>query len=399
MIHQTALSITLQLLLLVGIANCTSLTLLGKHPNQENTMIIDNLFGKPFLSLSTTAMNLQDHQDLENLAEQVMDVMRHSGDSESLLKRLRSLELLSYSCFTMYPSAGAIFVNALFSGSKYKLVSDDGSICEKVDKIQFLRVWNSVHYFSPLNLYYEMMNTSKRLRNWCSFDASIGPGSITNGPFSKLSKDVLGSIFIHVLDGDISAMKILPLVCKAFHSVNILSVLMTRDDPERVAKYLLMTYGSPFEYQTTHYISQWMRKPCFFNGQSHEEVMTEWLAERDCGYQEIVENIIIHDNMNHFIPIMMKRPKRLLALLDCIRVVARENPNAPHLKDLLNTVFNEPILWAFMKDPKWMNGLSFASFAVLTSVAIKPLLRPNIREILCTKMVDANFDSHLPFFD
>lgn len=87
------------LALFVGMAHCTRLTLLGKGLGKQDGFQIDNLFGKPFLSLSHTAPKPQANPDLDELAAQVIDLMKYSGDSTMLLARLRSLELSSYDYF------------------------------------------------------------------------------------------------------------------------------------------------------------------------------------------------------------------------------------------------------------------------------------------------------------
>lgn len=240
-----------------------------------------------------------------------------------------------------------------------------------------------------------MMGNYEENSKWLSFDHSIGDGSITTAPFSLLNNDAIDLILIHVLNMDMLLTKTWSLVCKTFHSRDMLKFATTRLDPEKAATMLIMMYGSPVRDNSGWKIAD----PWLFKDPEHEEVRLEWLAELLCRYKLDVWEMIYRDTMFQLIPMIIIRPKRLLALLETIDLLSSELSKCRHLKKLLTMVFDGPALWKFMEDPQWESLFSSAALKVLSSAAVTKLLKPSVIEVLKSGKVDSSLEAHAPLFD
>lgn len=381
---------------------CSRLQLEGLFVPREDKVHTRTLFGKPFLSMNAPKANQFTDPEWNSLAFQILQLLNINDSADLILEALRATEWALYKYFVQKPhNSSANFCKVLFPCPKYKFVIDANSSKKHFNMRSQIIGLDGGKYFSIMKLYYEMLMSLGRCQKWVPFDASVPDWPISTGPFAILPKDVIQNIVsIIIQDYTPNQVKNLSLICKRFHSLDLLSVALRTLDSKSAARLLILTYSSPFETRSSCHISNWyFTKEWIFKTCKNDELLVALLQERSCTFEPIMPNIVFYNAQTHLVPRMTSTPTRLALFLQSMTFLIKSISENVFLRETLRVVFNAPSFWEFMRDEERGENVKKAAAKIMKSLQGSPFyLSHSVRDRLTECEFDSSFEQFLPLF-
>ena len=247
--------------------------IVARDPDNANQ--VDNLFGDPTLTAIVPTRNQHNRHlkrvlpleydlkvQLRRLSRHLMTALRNGADGETALMRMRMAEVESYNLFSQYQQdnvedrAGRVELDDwIMTAVKYIVpwlkVEDGETEVESVTRMQLVRHYDGVFYFSPLALFRFMANLGTDI-SWRFLPSVAAP--VANNDVSRLESlpsELLLDIFNRVLTATPHTFHHLRLVCRRFYHINPLTSLYNQPttDHKQLAKYIgLFIAGEPSVY-------------------------------------------------------------------------------------------------------------------------------------------------------
>lgn len=369
---------------LVSIASSSTVTLSESDVRGER--VVSHLFGKPFLILHS-----EPFVESASLMVEHVRMILFSETDKDILDRLRCLEQCLYDYFVENKTVQANeFCSLVFPRQLYANYSEPFSLSHLVIRL------NGVEYFSILKLYYELMRRAGQCRQWCPFEESIVEGAILSGPFGALPNDIIKKILLTCISSTPNAIKVLPMVCKKFHSINISRLAVKGLSSMALSRLVLLTHSPLHEsFESCHIYSYLFSK----DTHDHDDLLVEQLQQRQCKFIPILRRILKEEKVNRFITIMANSPSRTTSLLESIGKIIDEGFDTKRIVKFLNIIFGLPSFWQFIKMDELMLRRA-ALLVVKKENIIKYAHEPSARYTLerAGKFYDT-FERFLPFFD